>query len=133
MRGNAYEPRSSGSALGGFAMRIWIAIGMLMATTVGAYANIVVPEIDAFSGMAAMGVVGSIAALIGSAAGANRIIRRQEGLSMRILIAIGMLMATTVAASAATVVPEIDAFSGLAAMGLVGSIAALIWERRRKK
>jgi hypothetical protein len=45
-------------------MRIWIAIGMLMATTVGAYANIVVPEIDAFSGMAAMGVVGSIAALI---------------------------------------------------------------------
>jgi hypothetical protein len=52
---------------------------------------------------------------------------------MRILIAIGMLMATTVAASAAIVVPEIDAFSGLAAMGLVGSIAALIWERRRKK
>jgi hypothetical protein len=53
---------------------------------------------------------------------------------MRILIAIGMLMATTVAACAANVaVPEIDAFSGLAAMGVVGSIAALIWERRRKK
>ena len=30
-------------------------------------------------------------------------------------------------------VPEIDAFSGLAAMAVVGSIAALIWERRRKK
>ena len=47
-------------------MRIWISIGMLMATTVGAYAlaPLAVPEIDAFSGMAAMGVVGSIAALI---------------------------------------------------------------------
>ena len=30
-------------------------------------------------------------------------------------------------------VPEIDAFAGLAAMGVVGSIAALIWERRRRK
>ena len=53
---------------------------------------------------------------------------------MRIWIAIGMLMATTVAAYAAEpIVPEIDAFSGLAAMGVVGSIAALIWERRRRK
>jgi hypothetical protein len=54
---------------------------------------------------------------------------------MRIWIAIGMLMATTVAAYAdpSTAVPEIDAFSGLAAMGLIGSISALIWERRRKK
>ncbi len=50
---------------------------------------------------------------------------------MRILISIGMLMATTVAAYAfpGTPVPEIDAFSGVAAMGIVGSIAALIWER----
>ena len=33
-------------------MRIWIAIGMLLATTVGAYATAAapVPEIDAFSG-----------------------------------------------------------------------------------
>ena len=54
---------------------------------------------------------------------------------MRIWIAIGMLMATTVAAYAAAevAVPEIDAFSGMAAMGVVGSIAALIWERKRKK
>ena len=53
---------------------------------------------------------------------------------MRILIAIGMLMATTVGAYAsAPGVPEIDAFSGLAAMGMVGSIAGCIWERRRKK
>jgi len=51
---------------------------------------------------------------------------------MRIWVAIGMLMATTVGARAVVSVPEIDAFAGLAAMGLVGSIAALIWERRRK-
>jgi len=56
------------------------------------------------------------------------------GANMRIWIAIGMLMATTVAAYATDVsVPEIDAFSGLAAMGVVGSIGALIWERRRKR
>ena len=59
---------------------------------------------------------------------------RIRGLTMRIWIAIGMLMATTVAAYAVgQAVPEIDAFSGMAAMGVVGSIAALIWERRRKK
>jgi hypothetical protein len=55
---------------------------------------------------------------------------------MRIWICAGILMATTVAASASAptpAVPEIDAFSGLAAMGVVGSIAALLWERRRKK
>ena len=55
---------------------------------------------------------------------------------MRIWIAIGMLMATTVGAYAEwgpVAVPEIDAFSGLAAMGLIGSIGALIWERRRRK
>ena len=44
-----------------------------------------------------------------------------------------MLIATTVAAHAVVAVPEIDAFSGMAAMGVVGSIAALIWERRRRK
>ena len=37
---------------------IWLSIGVLMATTVGAYAGIQpVPEIDALSGLAAMGVV----------------------------------------------------------------------------
>ena len=52
---------------------------------------------------------------------------------MRIWICLGMLIASTVGAYAgALAVPEIDAFSGLAAMGVVGSIAALIWERRRK-
>ena len=58
-----------------------------------------------------------------------------RGANMRIWIAIGMLMATTVAAYALETnpVPEIDAFSGLAAMGLIGSIGALIWERKRKK
>jgi hypothetical protein len=52
---------------------------------------------------------------------------------MRIWICLGILIASTVSAYAAPVlVPEIDAFSGMAAMGVVGSIAALIWERRRK-
>ena len=53
---------------------------------------------------------------------------------MRIWLSLGILMATTVGANAGLVeVPEIDAFAGLAAMGVVGSIAALIWERRRRK
>jgi hypothetical protein len=67
---------------------------------------------------------------------------------MRIWLCIGLViasMASAVIASTASAyaecdedcvpvpVPEIDAFSGLAAMGVVGSIAALIWERRRKK
>ena len=52
---------------------------------------------------------------------------------MRIWLCVGMLIASTVSAYAqAAPVPEIDAFSGLAALGVVGSIAALIWERRRK-
>jgi hypothetical protein len=45
-----------------------------------------------------------------------------------------MLIASTVGAYAGSAdVPEIDAFSGLAAMGVIGSIGALIWERRRRK
>ena len=53
---------------------------------------------------------------------------------MRIWLSLGILMATTVGACAGSLpVPEIDALSGLAAMGVVGSIAALIWERRRRK
>ena len=54
-------------------MRIWLVFGMLLASTVSAYAaELTVPEIDASSGLAAMGVVGSIAALYGNDAGANR-------------------------------------------------------------
>ena len=53
---------------------------------------------------------------------------------MRIWLSLGILMATTVAAYAGVEsVPDIDAIAGLAAMGVVGSIAALIWERRRRK
>ena len=51
-----------------------------------------------------------------------------------IWLCVGILMASTVGAHAgAGDVPEIDALAGLAAMGVVGSIAALIWERRRRK
>jgi hypothetical protein len=53
---------------------------------------------------------------------------------MRIWLFVGILIASTVSAYAGfTAVPEIDAFSGVAAMGLVGSIVALIWERRRNR
>jgi hypothetical protein len=54
---------------------------------------------------------------------------------MRIWISLGILMATTVAAYAGAdnFVPEIDALGGLSAMAVVGTIAALVWERRRKK
>jgi hypothetical protein len=53
---------------------------------------------------------------------------------MRIWLSLGILMATSLGAYAgAADVPEIDAFSGLAAMGVIGSIAALVWERRRRK
>ena len=53
---------------------------------------------------------------------------------MRIWVGIWLLIASTVSAYAqAQAVPEIDAFSGLAAMGVVGAFAALVWERRRRK
>ena len=53
---------------------------------------------------------------------------------MRIWLGVGFLIASTVGAYAqAAAVPEIDAFSGMAAMGLIGSIAALVWERRKRK
>ena len=51
---------------------------------------------------------------------------------MRIWIGLGLLLASTVGAYAGAV-PEIDATSGISAMGVIGSIAALIWERRRRK
>jgi hypothetical protein len=52
---------------------------------------------------------------------------------IRIWLCPGLLIASTASAYAAvTAVPEIDAFGGLAAMAVVGSVAALIWERRRK-
>jgi len=55
------------------------------------------------------------------------------GGTMKIWISLGLLLASTVSAYATPVVPEIDATSGLAAMGVVGAITALIWERRRRK
>jgi hypothetical protein len=49
-----------------------------------------------------------------------------------LLAATLVLVSATSAFANGRVVPEIDAFSGLAAMGLIGSIAMLLWERRRK-
>jgi hypothetical protein len=51
----------------------------------------------------------------------------------RIWIGLGLLLALTMSAYAGNAVPEIDATSGMVAMAIVGSIAALIWERRRRK
>ena len=65
---------------------------------------------------------------------AAQIIDNVRGVTMRIWLGVGMLIASTVGAYAGSAdVPEIDAFSGLAAMGVIGSIGALIWERRRRK
>ena len=50
---------------------------------------------------------------------------------MRIGLCVAMLIASRASAYAGTTtVPEIDAFSGLAALGVIGSIVALISERR---
>ena len=57
----------------------------------------------------------------------------KSGGTMRIWISIGLLIASTASAYAAVGVPEIDATSGIAAMGVVGAITVLIWERRRRK
>jgi hypothetical protein len=67
----------------------------------------------------------------GEASGGMRHISKM-GATMRIWIGLGLLIASTVNAYAVPV-PEIDGFSGMAAMGLIGSIAALIWERRRRE
>jgi hypothetical protein len=52
---------------------------------------------------------------------------------MRLWLCVGILIASTVSAYATVDVPEIDAFSGLSALGVIGSIGALIWERRRNR
>ena len=54
---------------------------------------------------------------------------------MRLVLWAGLLLiASTISASAAaSAVPEIDAYAGFAAIGVVGSIGALLWERRRKR
>jgi hypothetical protein len=64
-------------------------------------------------------------------AGANNV---KGGFTMRMIwLCAVVLMSSTISVYAGTPVPEIDGVSGLAAMGVVGSIVALIWERRRKR
>ena len=53
---------------------------------------------------------------------------------MRIWLCIGIFIASTVTAYAGGApVPEVDAVSGLTALGVIGAIGALIWERRRNR
>ncbi len=52
---------------------------------------------------------------------------------MRYILSAAFLVSSTAVAMAAfNNVPEIDAMSGLSALGLVGAATALIWERRRR-
>jgi hypothetical protein len=52
---------------------------------------------------------------------------------MKYVLSASFLVSSTAVAMAGDVpVPEIDALSGLAALGLVGAVSALIWERRRR-
>ena len=53
---------------------------------------------------------------------------------MRFALWVGVLfLASIPRAYAPPVVPEIDASAGLSALGVIGPIAMLIWERRRHK
>ena len=49
-----------------------------------------------------------------------------------ILSSIAVLMTTGIAHAGTLQVPEISAVAGLAAVGVVGAVMALVWERRRK-
>jgi hypothetical protein len=52
--------------------------------------------------------------------------------TMRYVLSAAFLLASTSFALAVDArVPEIDAWSGAAAIGLVGAVGALLWERRR--
>ena len=113
-------------------MRILIAIGMLMATTVAAYAA---PRCRYLKSTPFREWLlwASLVQLQRSSgiAGANG---NRRGPAMRIWLCVGILVASTISAYAGTTtVPEIDAVSGLSVLGLLGSIGALIWERRRKR
>lgn len=51
---------------------------------------------------------------------------------MRFLLTAAFVMSSTTLSLAGTIaVPEIDTSAGLVALGVVGAVAALIWERRR--
>jgi hypothetical protein len=51
----------------------------------------------------------------------------------RFFMALTLGLAASPAFAGGLPVPEIDALSGLAAMGALGGVVALIWERRRRK
>jgi hypothetical protein len=56
-------------------------------------------------------------------------------MDMRFVLLAAIFVASTVPAFAVYVhpVPEIDALAGFSALAVIGSIAALIWERRRHR
>ena len=59
----------------------------------------------------------------------------EVGLNMRILLSAAFIVSSALAAHAGDLqvqVPEIDALAGLSALAVIGSVAVLVWERRRK-
>jgi len=50
---------------------------------------------------------------------------------MRFVLLAAIFVASTVSAHAQVAVPEIDAYSGMSALGVLGAVGALMWERRR--
>ena len=52
--------------------------------------------------------------------------------TMRYVLSAAFLISSTTFALADRVVPEIDAWAGAAAIGLVGAVGALLWERRSR-
>ena len=70
-------------------MRIWLVVGMLLASTVSAYAAFLLPEIDATSGLAAR-LVSQLS--FGSNAGANTQLAKR-GFAVRIWLCVGILFA----------------------------------------
>lgn len=50
-----------------------------------------------------------------------------------ILTSLFLVSFTGASFAAALAAPEIDALSGMTALGLVGAVITLVWERRRKQ
>ena len=65
---------------------------------------------------------------------ADDILRYFGGGIMKIILTSLFLVSFTGASfAAALAAPEIDALSGMTALGLVGAVITLVWERRRKQ
>ena len=62
-----------------------------------------------------------------------RVAGLQRELDMKLVAALGLALIASPAFADQIVAPEIDALSGLAAMGALAGVVTLAWERRRRK